>query len=141
MLEKVCLPVIHGQAVKEVAQANGLRHYRDNWLLQGPGIERIIITMPTVANPNVCQATLNYEIGQTAGVAGVLGNWAASQTPPLQVLSSNYAAGPGVTGWTWEAGDGTRHEGLVFDHQQTPEGKPLGKDFDVGTVLFSAKGV
>jgi hypothetical protein len=109
--------------------------------MQGPGVERIIITPPSVANPDVCQATVNYEIGQTAGVVGVLGNFAVSQTPPMQVLSSGYAAGPGVTGWTWEADDGARHEGLVFDYQQTPDGKPLGKDFDVATLLFSAKGV
>jgi len=138
-IDKVCLPLIHGAKLKDVVQANGLRRFHDDWQLQGQGVERIVIIVPNVANPNVCQMTLNYETDQTAGVVGVLGNWAASQTPPLVVLSIGYPAGPGVTGWTWELDDGAHHVGLVFDHQQTPDGKPLGRGFDVGTVLFSSK--
>jgi len=85
--------------IKDVAQANGLHRFHDDWLLQGPGVERVIITPPTLANPTVCQMTLNYEIGQTDGVVGVLANWSAAQNPPLQPLSVAYAAGPNVTGW------------------------------------------
>ena len=138
-IEKVCLPLIQGQKIKDVVQANGLRHFREDWLLQGPGVERLIITPPSVANPTICQLTINYELDQTPGVVGVLANWAGSQTPPLQVLSSGYAVGPGVTGWSWDVDSGGGHQGLVFDRQTTPDGKPLGRTFEVGTMLFSSK--
>ena len=137
-IDKICLPLIHGQKIKDVAQANGLRHYRDDWLLQGPGVERVIIAPPSIANPTVCQMTINYELDQTPGVVGVLGNWSGSQTPAMQVLAAASAVGPGVTGWTWESNDASGHQGLVFDHQTSADGKPLGRTFEVGTVLFSS---
>ena len=130
--------MIKGQKIKDVAQAAGLRRFRDDWLLQGPGVERVIITAPTIANPTVCQMILNYEVGQTDGVVGVLSGWAAAQNPPLQALSVAYSAGPSVTGWTWEMDNGQQHTGLVFDWQKSADGKALGRTFEVATILFSA---
>ncbi len=138
-IEKICLPLIHGDKLKDVVQANGLRHFHDDWLLQGPGVERVIITPPSIANPTVCQMTLNYELDQTAGIVALLGNWSAAQNPPMQVLAAGSAVGPGVTGWTWERDDPSGHQGLVFDRQTSPDGKPLGRTFEVGTMLFSSK--
>ena len=135
-IDKVCDPLIHGQKLKDVSQATGLRRFRDSYALQGPGVERVIINPPSVANPTVCQMTINYEVGQTPGVVAALSNWAASQNPPLQVLSAGYAAGAGVTGWTWEYDSGAVHQGLVFDYQSA-DGKPMGRTFEVGTLLYS----
>ena len=139
-IDKVCLPLIQGQKIKDVAQANGLRRSREDWLLQGPGVERVVITIPSVANPTVCSMTVNYEIGQTDGVVAVMNNWAAAHNPPLAVLSAGYAANPGVTGWSWELDIPAQHVGLVFDAQKGADGKPVGKGFEVGTLLFSARG-
>jgi hypothetical protein len=139
-IEKVCIPLIQGQKINDVAKANGLRHFHDDWLLQGPGVERVIISLPTVANPTICNMTVDYELGQTLGIVTVLGNWAASQNPPLDVLESGSAVGPGVTGWTWAVDTSSGgHTGVVFDHQTSPDGKPLGRGFDVGTLMFSYK--
>ncbi len=135
-IDKVCDPLIHGQKLKDVSQATGLRRFRDSYALQGPGVERVIINPPSVANPTVCQMTINYEVGQTPGVVAALSNWAASQNPPMQVLSAGYAAGAGVTGWTWEYDSGAVHQGLVFDYQSA-DGKPMGRTFEVGTLLYS----
>ena len=139
VIDKICLPLIHGDKIKDVAAANGLRHYRDDWLLQGPGVERVIIQIPSIANPTVCQMTLNYELDQTPGIVALLGNWSTSQNPPMQVLAAAAQVGPGVTGWTWERDDASGHQGLVFDHQTSPDGKPLGRTYEVGTMLFSSK--
>ena len=138
-IEKVCLPLIAGAKIKDVAQATGLRHSRDDWMLQGPGVEKVVITIPSVANPTVCTMTVNYELGQTDGVVAVLSGWAAAHNPPLAVLSAGYAANPGVTGWSWELDTPAQHVGLVFDAQKGPDGKPVGKGFEVGTLLFSAR--
>ncbi len=139
-IDKVCLPLIQGQKIKDVAQANGLRRSRDDWALQGPGVERVIITIPSVANPTVCSMSVNYEVGQTDGVVAVLNNWATAHNPPLAVLSAGYAANPGVTGWSWELDTPAQHVGLVFNAQKGADGKPVGKTFEVGTLLFSARG-
>ena len=122
-----------------MAQANGLRHARDDWMLQGPGVERVVITIPSVANPTVCTMTVNYEVGQTDGVVAALSNWAAAHNPPLAVLSAGYAAGDGVTGWTWELDTPAQHVGLVFDVRKGPGGQPAGRSYEIGTILFSAR--
>ena len=109
-------------------------------MLQGPGVERLVITIPSVANPTVCTMTVNYEVGQTDGVVAALSSWATAHNPPLAVLSAGYAAGDGVTGWTWELDSPAQHVGLVFDARKGPGGQPAGKTYEVGTILFSARG-
>jgi hypothetical protein len=103
-------------------------------------VERVIISPPSIANPTVCQMTVNYELDQTAGIVALLGTWSTSQNPPMAVLAAGAQVGPGVTGWTWERDDASGHQGLVFDHQTSPDGKPLGRTYEVATLLFSSKG-
>ena len=140
LLEKACLPLIKGQDAKAVAQAAGLKRSHDDWLLQLPGVQKIVLTGPTQANPTVCSMSVNYDVDQTKPLVDTLTAWAASQTPPVPPLGAGYSNTPGLTGWSWALDDGQIQEGLVFNAQRTADGKPIGKAYDVGTVLFSRKG-
>ena len=140
LLEKACMPMIKGQDPKTVAQAAGLKRYRDDWLLQLPGVQRIVLSGPTPANPTVCSMSVNYDLDQTKALVDTLTAWAAAQTPPLPPLGTAYSGAPGLTGWSWSFDDGTTQEGLVFNAQRMSDGKPAGKNSDVGTVLFSRRG-
>jgi hypothetical protein len=141
MIEKACMPLIKGQDAKSVIQAAGLKRSRDDGLvLQGAGVERIVLSPPTSVNPTVCSMELSYQVDQTKAIADALTAWAANQSPAIPVLAAGATTSPGVTGWSWGYDDGTHSEGLVFNARRTPDGKPLGRGADVGTVLFSRRG-
>jgi hypothetical protein len=140
MIEKVCMPLIRGQDVKSVMTSNGLKRSHDDFVLQLTGVEKIVLTPPTAANPTVCSMQVSYEAGGTKSIVDVLTAWAASQDPPVPVLGSAYSNTPGVTGWSWALDTGQIQEGLVFNAQRTTDGKAIGRGYDVGTVLFSRRG-
>jgi len=141
MIDKACTPLIRGQSIKSVADANGLKHARDDdWVLPLQGVERITLTPPTYANPHVCTLTVNLEIDQSKPIVDALNGWAAAQTPSMAPLSTAYQSSPGVTSWSWAGDTQQVHEGLVFSAQKQPDGKPVGHGYDVATVLFSLTG-
>ena len=140
MIEKACLPLIRGQKIKALAPTLGLKHSGDDWALPLQGVEKILLSPPTQANPSVCILTLNYEIDQSKAVVDALSAWAAAQTPPLGPVDAAYQPNPSLTSWAWQVDNDQAHEGMVFNAQKTADGKPLGRNYDVGTVLFSWRG-
>ncbi len=139
MIEKVCVPLIHGQDAASVAAANGLKKTRDGWVLLLEGVQRISVFGPTVANPTICTLTVNYDLDQTKPFLDALGNWAAAQNPPLPPFQTAVDNGPGATGWSWYVDAGAFHKGVVFTAQKKPDGKPMGRTYEVATVRFSLK--
>ncbi len=137
LIQNVCIPLIQKQDIKAVAQTNGLKRSGDRLVLQLAGVERITISPPTQANPTVCTLTVNHQIDQSKPIVDALTGWAAAQNPPVPPLSAGYQASPGMLGWSWALDTNQMHEGLVLTVQKTPDGKPLGKGYDVSTVLFS----
>ena len=139
MIEKVCVPLIHGKDAAGVAAANGLKKSREGWVLTLEGVQRITVFGPTIANPTICSLTVNYDLDQAKPFVEALGNWAAAQNPPLPAFQTAFDSGPGATGWSWYVDSGALHKGVVFTAQKRPDGKPMGKNYDVATVLFSFK--
>ncbi len=139
VIEKACTPLIHGQTIKSVAAAVGLKRSHDDWILPLSGVEQITLSPPTVANPTVCTLNVSYEVDQTKPLVDALTGWAAAQTPPLAAQDAGYQLSPGVMSWSWASDTPQTHEALVFNAQRTPDGKPLGRNADVGVVLFSLK--
>jgi hypothetical protein len=140
LIEKACIPLIKGQDVKAVIKDAGLKRTEDALLLQLPGVQKVLLTPPSPANPTVCSMELTYDVGQTQALADALTAWAAAQNPPIPVLAAASSSSPGVTGWSWALDNGQLQEGLVFNARRSPDGKPLGHNADVGSVLFSRHG-
>jgi hypothetical protein len=139
-LDKVCTPLIHKAKIKEVAQANGLKHSHGAWVLQLQGVDQITVSPPTQANPTVCTLDLHYQIDQTPGLVAALNAWAAAQNPPLQPGDVGYQATAALKSWTWTGGTVAAREAVVFNARRTPDGRPIGKDYDAGTILFNLTG-
>jgi hypothetical protein len=139
-LQKVCVPLIHKEKVKQVAAANGFRLRRNELELRLPGVDKITVSPPSVANPTVCTLSLEYQIDQTPGLVAALSAWAAAQSPPLQPGDVGYQATPAIKSWTWTGGVAPMREAVVFNARKTPDGRPVGKDHDEGTILFSLSG-
>jgi hypothetical protein len=137
VIEKACLPLIHGENIKAVSAAAGLKRSHDQWMLPLQGVEQVTLAPPTLANPHVCSLNLSYEVDGTKALVDALSGWAAAQNPPLAAQDAGYQLSPGVTSWTWTSDTTGAHEALVFNAQRSPDGKPLGRNADVGVVLFS----
>lgn len=140
LIDKACHPLIKGQELKAVAAAAGMKRSGGDLVLQLQGSQKIVLSPPTQANPNVCILALQYEVNGTQGVVDALTGWAAAQTPPIPELNAAYKPAPGLTGWSWSVDTGPVQAGLVFTARRTPDDKPVGRDYDVGTVLFSYRG-
>jgi hypothetical protein len=139
-IEKVCIPLIHKEKVKQVAKDNGLKRTRDGLVLQLQGVDKVTVSPPTKANPTVCTLTLEYQIDTGEGIVAALNGWAAAQTPPLEPRDVGYQATPAIKSWSWTGGTPPAREAMVFNIRKTPDGRPLDKDHDVATVLFSLSG-
>jgi hypothetical protein len=140
LIEKACLPMIKRQDPKAVATSLGMKRSHDDWVLLLPGVQKVTLTPPTGANPTVCILQLNYELDGAKALVDALSAWSAAQTPPLVMLGNAFSNTPGTTGWSWSVEADQMQEGLVFNAQRTADNKPLGRGYDVGTVLFSYKG-
>jgi len=139
-LDKVCTPLIQKQDPKALARANGLKRRRDVLVLEAGGVNRITISGPTVANPTVCTLTLNYDVDTTDGIVAALNAWAAAQDPPLPAADVGYQAAPGMKSWSWSGGTTALRQAVVLNAQKAADGRPVGKGYDVATVLFNRAG-
>jgi hypothetical protein len=73
-------------------------------------------------------------------IIDALNGWAAAQTPPLAPLDRAYSSAPGISNWSWSVDTAQSHVGMVFSVQKTPAGQPVGRGYDVATLLFSQTG-
>jgi len=140
LIDKACLPLIAKQDVKAVMAATRLKKARDGLVLQLGGAQKITLAPPTTANPEVCTLTINYDVDQAKPIVDALFVWAVQQNPPLPPLSSAYQPSPGLMSWSWAVDTGQVHAGLVFTTRKTPDGRPLGKNYDVATLLVTRSG-
>ena len=58
----------------------------------------------------------------------------------MQPGDVGYQATAGLKSWTWTGGAPPVREAVVFNARKTPDGRPIGKDYDAGTILFSLAG-
>ncbi len=140
LIERACLPLIQKQDIKTVAAQAGLRKTRDAYVLQLEGVQKITLTPPTVANPDVCTLTVNHDVDQAPSFVDALSAWTASRNPPIPPLGARYQISPNVFGWSWSLDTGTVREGVAFTAQKQADGRPVGKAYDVSVLLFSHSG-
>jgi hypothetical protein len=137
-LERVCLPLLTGQALKPVAAASGLRRDDDGWFLSLPGGERLSVLPPGGSNPTVCTFSLTYPIDRPQPMLSLLKLWADDH----QLAAASHgrpSRGPAEQRWIW-SWRGTGPLGstaLVFDTEKTLDGRPVSGALDRATVLVS----
>ena len=136
MLNNVCLPAVTGGDEKTIARAQALRKGRDgSYLLKLEGVQAIVFS-PSPANPSLCSLTINLDIGQQQPLIDALAGWAAARPAPLTPVDQAYQTA-GFTSWSWTSDTSAGHQGLVFNLERTADGRPIGKGYDVATVLYS----
>ena len=139
-VERVCLPLIHGQSLKTVASAAGLKHDHDQWTLPIAAGEQVVIDPPAGTNKTVCSAQLTYKIDGGASIVDVLNRLAQAQTPALKMVKNREdSKGPlrlrKTTSWFGTTNGGSL--GLVLSEEKDLQGRPAGGDHDEATLLVS----
>jgi|SRR6185312_6674080 len=122
-LQKVCLPVLRGGAVKPAAQSAGFRLEDGGWVLPIAGKQEIDLSPPDHSNPHVCTLTIAADAAEGAAIRNALGNWAASQSPPLKAVAVDAPVPGAAQGWvtsTWSARTPAGVENVVLTQPQSP---------------------
>lgn len=140
VLQKVCLPLIQGQRLKDVAPSVGLRKDHGAWVLRIDRDRRVKVTPPDPTNPHVCQATIVHGLGAGPTIRAAVDEWARSRTPPLTPGKvDSISTGPQyqhtTSTWDGQASDGTI--GVVLSEEKTLAGAPVDGRFDQAELLVS----
>lgn len=139
LLDRVCIPLIRqGGDIKTVAKQVGLRMNRGNWVIQIDKANSVQVLPPSVANPNICRMVVNHTGGRDV-LVNAIAYWAGNQNPPLKQLSNGYFTDSGTTrtySWSWYSEAPGEEAGLAYS-EQTINGQPAGKGFDIGNLQYS----
>jgi hypothetical protein len=140
-LEKVCLPLLRGEKLKDVSAATGIKERRGEWSLPIADGQTVVITPPSGANNTVCSAKLSYAVGAGQPITQALDHWASASAPPLQkVKDGEETKGPlrlrKTTSWFGPGRNGATI-GVVLSEEKDLQGRPAGGDVDEATLLVS----
>ena len=140
VLQDVCLPLLQGGSLTQVARAAHLKTDGGQWFLPIAGKQRIELQLPDVANPHICGATIIDRAGDQPSILKAINAWGQMQTPafaPIKVQQRS--SGPLYlrTTSTWSAQTPARVVGLVFSQEKTLAGEPVLGDLDQSVLLAS----
>ncbi|HWF76537.1 MAG TPA: hypothetical protein VN694_05105 [Caulobacteraceae bacterium] len=125
-VQKACLPMLRGEAVKSAAQSAGFRLENGGWVMPIAGKDEIDLDPPDSVNPHVCTVTITAQPSDAAAMRSALGAWAAAQRPPLSADGVDQSA-PGAQGWvtsTWTGRAAGGAESVVLTQPQSPAQSP-----------------
>jgi hypothetical protein len=142
-LDNACIPLIGGGQPRAVAKAAGMRINSDGDLyLSLPGGDKIIVTVPSKANPTNCAMSVIHDVGAGDGLRDGLAAWASHRPAPLApekvAVSSPEDNGISLI-WTWVDYGAAKTEGLIFIEHKKADGSPLPGSHEQADVTLSIR--
>jgi hypothetical protein len=147
VIEKVCVPVVRGQPVDQLAKANGFKlNRRDQTWAKAFGAEGKayqVIVYPTGSNKSVCIVDLRFPMGQDAEIAKALNVWSFVHQPPLDP-TANYTQPQDPDGLkrvrrSWEYLTSNSSIGLNFSTVRKPDDTQVNKAYDLATMQYQER--
>jgi hypothetical protein len=147
IIERICVPVVRGQALESIAKANGFRMNRrdQSWSRQFNADNKAsqVIVFPTGSNKTVCNVELRYAMGSDTEIAKALNVWAFVHQPPLDP-TANYTQPQDPDGLkrvrrSWEYLEQNKSIGLNFSTVRRPDDSPLSNKYDTGTMQYQER--
>jgi len=145
VLEKVCVPLVRGQPLDQLAPAIGMKkNRRDNtWSMPLGGDKNYTISIlnPGV-NKDVCQAEVHFAVGQDAPIVKAINIWSFLHKPEL-ILQANYVAVEGDNvkrvRKSWEHLESNASTAVNFTTWRKPDDSPLNKNYDTGILYYQER--
>jgi hypothetical protein len=144
LIEKICVPLVRGGSLDQLAAAQGMKKNRRDGsysMVLGAKPYDIVVASPG-SNKDVCTLTVHYAIGQERPIVTGLNIWSFLHQPELKMQRNDFAVGPdGVKRVTLSWEHFTDHEstGLVMVQLKKPDGSSLNPKFDEASVLYSER--
>jgi hypothetical protein len=146
LLEKICVPIVRGQKLDDIAKAQGFKkNRRDETWTKPLGADKAVtaIVQPQFSNKTVCEVELRYPMGTDVEVAKALNVWAFVHTPPLDP-TANYTQPQDPDGLrrvrrSWEYLTQNQSIGLNFSTVRKPDDTPLNAKYDVGRLQYQER--
>ncbi|MEW5684924.1 MAG: hypothetical protein AB1942_08400 [Pseudomonadota bacterium] len=147
VVEKVCVPVVRGQKLEEVAKAQGYKlNKREQTWVKPLGTENKayqVIVFPTGSNKTVCNVELRYPTTAAEEIAKGLNVWAFVHQPPLDP-TANYTQPQDPDGLkrvrrSWEYLTSTQSIGLNFSIVRKPDDTQVNAKYDLGTLQYQER--
>jgi len=145
IIEKVCVPLVRGGKLDDLAKANGFKLNRreGTWTLPLGGDKNYNVTMfPVGINKDVCRGEVHYAIGGEKPIVSALNVWAFLHQPEL-ILQANYvsvnADGVKRVQKSWEHLEATSSTAVNFTTATKPDDTPLNPKFSTGEIYYQER--
>jgi hypothetical protein len=152
LIEKVCVPLVRGGNLDDIAKANaatlGLKKNRRDGTWSMPlGLtpaskDYVINIVPPGSNKDVCRAEVHYAVNEDKPIVNAVNIWAFLHQPEL-ILQANYVAvdpdGVKRVRKSWEHLDATSSTAVNFSTWTKPDDTSLNAKFSTGEIFYQER--
>jgi hypothetical protein len=145
VLERVCVPLVRGGNLDQLAASVGMRKNRRDgtWSMGlGGGRDYTISVQPPGVNKDVCQAEVHYAVGQDAPIVKAINVWSFLHRPEL-ILQANYVAvdpdGVKRVRKSWEHLETNASTAVNFTTWRKPDDSPLNRNYETGMLFYQER--
>jgi|SRR5579859_71314 len=149
LLEKVCVPLVRGGNLDDIAKANasalGLKkNRRDNtWSMPlGPNKDYNVTLSPPGVNKDVCRGEVHYALNEDKPMVSAINIWSFLHQPEL-ILQANYvsvnADGIKRVQKSWEHLDATSSTAVNFTTWTKPDDSSLNPKYSTAEIFYQER--
>jgi hypothetical protein len=145
IVEKVCVPLVRGGKLDDLAKANGFKlNRRDGtWAMPLGGDKAYTVTMfPVGVNKDACRGEVHYALSGEKPIVSAFNIWSFLHQPEL-LLQANYvntdADGVKRVRKSWEHLDSTSSTAINFSTMTKPDDTPLNKNFATAEFVYQER--
>lgn len=142
VIDQICVPAVRGGDLDALAKSHGFKKRKGAWVRGlSSGKDYTVTLQPQGSNKNVCQADVNYAIGQEKPIVNALNVWAFLHKPQMPLQRNDFVVQGAVKRITlsWEYYTDKVSTGLVFVQLKNADGSPMSAKYDSGTLLYSER--
>jgi hypothetical protein len=145
IVEKLCVPLVRGGKLEDLAKANGFKLNRRDatWTMPLGGDKNYTVTMfPVGVNKDACRGEVHYALNGDKPIVSAFNIWSFLHQPEL-ILQANYvntdADGVKRVRKSWEHLDATSSTAINFSTMTKPDDTPLNKNFATAEFVYQER--
>jgi hypothetical protein len=145
VVEKVCVPLVRGGKLEDLAKANGFKLNRREgaWIKPLGGERNYTVTLfPVGVNKDACRGEVHYALGQDEPIVKAFNIWSFLHQPEL-ILQANYVNtdpdGVKRVRKSWEHLDAAISIAINFSTMTKPDDTPLNKNFATAEFVYQER--
>ena len=146
VIDKVCVPVVRGTNLDDLAKANGMKKDRRSgaWSLPlgGASKDYVVTVFPLGSNKDVCRGEVHYAVNQTDDLVKALNVWSFLHQPEF-ILQANYVKvyddGVKRVQRSWEHLEANASQAVNFTTLTKPDDTSLSAKFSTAEFYYQER--